>query len=343
VFEPFTQVDGTLRRKRGGSGLGLTISKQFVELHGGRMWVESEVGVGSTFYFSLPVAIPSPLSSSGGTPYRENRREVGPLVVVEPEPLLSTLLRRHLQGIPGAHAQSVDELAAQPDVNDVEAVLINEPFGGHMTPSPWPADLKRQPMLWCYSSGVTEAGQMVNLPGNVRRYLTKPIIRYQLYDVLALMLSSPASRQHTEAIGRPAYVLAVEDDDDALQLIVRLLRSVPRSSFARFSDIVPLTARSVEQALDYLLMTDDHKIDAVLLDIGLGAASGLEILRAMSSHEQLQRVPVCIISGYSHQAESLVTPYLMLTRQEGLSGRELTQAIAALLRVMLPGVEVTAQ
>ena len=54
IFEEFRQVGGDYARKREGTGLGLTLAKKFVELHGGRIWVESEVGKGSTFIFTLP-------------------------------------------------------------------------------------------------------------------------------------------------------------------------------------------------------------------------------------------------------------------------------------------------
>ena len=54
IFEEFRQVGSDYTRKREGTGLGLPLAKRFVELHGGRMWVKSELGRGSTFTFSLP-------------------------------------------------------------------------------------------------------------------------------------------------------------------------------------------------------------------------------------------------------------------------------------------------
>jgi signal transduction histidine kinase len=61
IFEEFRQV-GSETQKREGTGLGLTLTKKFVELHGGRIWVASEVGKGSTFTFTLP---PRPLPTGG--------------------------------------------------------------------------------------------------------------------------------------------------------------------------------------------------------------------------------------------------------------------------------------
>jgi signal transduction histidine kinase len=63
LFERFYQVDGSMTRSSGGSGLGLYISAQIVEAHGGRIWAESEVGTGSAFSFTLPLA---PAADEGG-------------------------------------------------------------------------------------------------------------------------------------------------------------------------------------------------------------------------------------------------------------------------------------
>ncbi len=57
IFEEFQQADSSSTRTKGGTGLGLSISRRIVELHGGRLWVESAPGHGSTFSFTLPIRV----------------------------------------------------------------------------------------------------------------------------------------------------------------------------------------------------------------------------------------------------------------------------------------------
>jgi signal transduction histidine kinase/CheY-like chemotaxis protein len=62
LFQPFYQVDSSIRRRFGGTGLGLSISKRFVELHEGKIWVESAAGRGTTFVFRIPLRPPAPVA-----------------------------------------------------------------------------------------------------------------------------------------------------------------------------------------------------------------------------------------------------------------------------------------
>lgn len=365
IFEPFTKIDRSAKHL-GGTGLGLTISKRFVELHGGRMWVESALRKGSTFYFTLPVVPPPPDARTSGTLREVRRQEVGVLAVVERAPLLSRLLEHRLEGIRICHVRNAEELLALSASAPPETILINQPSSAAPVNREFLEHFKNVPVISCCLPDFPvgpgrEPAQAEGAEQVIRRYMIKPVTRERLSEVVSEMLGGVEGARSGDAGGpagphpnhRPgaatAHILVVEDDEDALHLMGRLLRSLPDDVRQGYDAIIPVEMRSGEQALAYLrsLATPEAggalTINGILLDLKLDGTSGFDVLDEIDRQPALRGIPVCIVSGQEASGNVLITPYLNVTRQSGLTARELTQAVAALLQLMLPGIEVTAR
>jgi signal transduction histidine kinase/CheY-like chemotaxis protein len=274
IFEPFSQASSGTHHDRGGSGLGLSICKQLVELHGGRIWVESELAVGTTFYFSLPVAPPVDRAAPAGQWLREDWmwREsaftggraastgelVKPRIVVCDETgALYPELARYSHDVELVDTRNLDQAGQALQQCPAHALVVNTV--AHDNLHLLVDEVKRRapgtPVIGCAvpwpALRATEAGAL--------GHLTKPVTQAELENAM-------------RKVGRPLRrVLLIDDDTDVLPLLTRML-------WVHLPSLEVVTATSGEQGLGELR---DRLPDLVLLDIMLPDMSGWQVLELM--------------------------------------------------------------
>jgi signal transduction histidine kinase/ActR/RegA family two-component response regulator len=221
LFKPFSQVDSSPTRKVGGSGLGLSISRLLVELHGGRIGIESELGHGTTFFFSLPLQ-PNSISSLS-IPIADELKETGAsktIMIVEDDPQVVKLYERYLVEHHFQIVPVTDPTRALAIARDLQPFAITLDI---MMPcrDGWQVleELKKDPetshipVIVC--SIVEDLEKGLNL-GAVD-YLIKPVLDEDLLN--AIVKISTNSDIHD--------LVVIDDDPDELRLVERALASLP--------------------------------------------------------------------------------------------------------------------
>jgi DNA-binding response OmpR family regulator len=133
LFREFEQIDGSYTRRYQGTGLGLALCRRFVEMHGGRIWAESQFGSGSTFTFTIPREarpVAEPVDPSPSPPAGIDSMELPLALVVEDDPNSSQRLTAEIQGVGFRVAHAVDgeeavrkAMEILPDLVVMETVL----------------------------------------------------------------------------------------------------------------------------------------------------------------------------------------------------------------------------
>ncbi len=302
VFDEFGQVDSSIRRKHEGSGLGVPLSKRLVELHNGRMWLESQPGQGSTFYFTLPVGgdRQSGLERSDWTQAAPPGRKT--MLMVEPDQMLLNTVRRHLSQCEVVRVKRTDNLKELIERYRPAALIIdrqgteNSELGLSVPP-----DL---PVITVQLQGHLLEAQSLG----IRDFLLKPVTRERLFEAI-------------EGMGQPVRSVLVVDEDPALvELVSRMLQA---GGILRISK-----AWSGGEALDQMRR---ESVDLVLLDWKTGVPDSM-VLDEMRRNPDLADIPVIMLGSESPTEKmSAVGLDLRLRRTEKASVSEVVNYLETLV------------
>jgi len=324
LFQAFGQLDGTIRRRYGGSGLGLVISKQFVEMHGGKMWVESRLGEGAMFSFSLPIDIPTS-PERGATTYlvpgwefrQPTRRSRAPDPVVRPRLAVTEhgdemrrLLSRYLDEVEVVSFEDLDQ--ALEDIAEVPttALMINaeppqEAFKAARMADRLPPGV---PAITCFVPGVPEAARAMGQAA----YLVKPVSR----DALLGALDQLGMGVRT--------VLVVDDEPDMLRFYGRLLTEAGRGYRV-------IRASGGRQAIDIL---HREQVDAMVLDLVMPDMDGFQVIAHKEAHDSLRGIPTLVVSARDPLGRPIASKTLSVAYHDGLSVQQLLTCVQVLTQVL---------
>lgn len=307
LFQAFSQVDTSTTRKYGGTGLGLAISAQLVKLMGGRVWVESETGIGSTFHFTARFGkSESPIPRQ--TVFDLARIRGLSVLVVDDNATNRRILHDTLRewgAVPSTAANGREALAAMQ-----RSAQLGTPFHlvllDYMMPEMdgfmLATEIKRHPQLagsmlmMLTSADHREHGTRCRELG-VSAYLTKPIKRTELLKTIFNLLSEPGSaparftpspRHEIQRSARSLRVLLTEDGVVNQMLAVRLLEK-------RGHQVV--VAGDGRKALEAL---ETNEFDVVLMDVQMPEMDGFEATRLIRQREQATGGHVPIIAMTAH-------------------------------------------
>ena len=284
IFHEFQQIDTSLARKYEGTGLGLSITKRLVELHGGRIWVESEVGKGSKFTFVLPIRpTGEAIKEEVGVEPEEALEPGTPLIlVVEDDPKAAELLRYNLSKegygvrIVPTGREALDRAKALRPFAITLDILLPDMDGWQVL-----FELKRDPEtrdIPVIIVSIVE-GVRLGLSLGALDYLVKP------FDRERLLMRLEELRKAWKPSDPFLKVLIVDDEPEVVEALVGLFEGEGHET---------LKAYEGEEALS-LALTEEP--DLVMVDLHMPGVSGFELIERLKGNPKTNRIPVIAFSG----------------------------------------------
>lgn len=315
VFERFTQADGSTTRKYGGSGLGLTISKQLVEMMGGQIWLTSEEGNGSTFWFTATFEKQTAPVVTPPSPSTIDLRHAHVLVVDDSATnrLVLTKMLMHFgcratSVADGKHAIALLELSSADPISLVLLDMQMPEMDGELTTRAIKNDPRWRdlPIVILTSMGRRgDAARMQSL-GCVG-YLLKPIKQAQLYSILETVLGRPKTEEdkpafitrHTiseqekrKVAHQEIRILLAEDNHINRKVAVNLLQ---RASYT--VDVVENGRLAVEAV-------KNTPYDLILMDVQMPEMDGFEATKIIRDHESsVRHTPIIAMTAHAMKGD----------------------------------------